>query len=113
MSDSEQNRSTDPSEPQLPTPYLWEGTDHAPLIHASNAEIMVSFFDFVLRLGGVRRFDGRNWIVREEAQVAMSPQFAKALVGYLNAFIEYYEANFGPIPTTPSPLPTFNRPSVG
>jgi hypothetical protein len=66
-------------------------------VYANNAEIMLSPWDFRIRLGQIQKADQAELVVEDTATVYMSPTHMKAFMKAITANIEKYERLFGVI----------------
>jgi hypothetical protein len=84
-------------------PVEWVPNATVPVIYVNQAEIRMSFYDFMIRMGTTVGVQGEKTMVREDALVAMSPQLVKVLASLLPTYIAAYEKEWGEIPSVPIP----------
>ncbi len=81
----------------------WKGTEEAPRFYTNSVQIRMSTHDFIFRIGEVIEDGVGGFFTKEVARVAMSPSHAKQVALLLDAYIEDYEKEHGPLPEPQGP----------
>ncbi|MGE0813260.1 MAG: DUF3467 domain-containing protein [Vicinamibacterales bacterium] len=71
--------------------------------YANNVLLAMSPWDFRLTFGVIVEGTKRLLRIKNECEVYMSPQHAKAFLRLLESRVADYERKFGPIPMPPQP----------